>query len=484
MKTIHKFSLILALFVCCLLPTACQDFLAEDVYTQYAPQDFLQSEDGIKKVLVGAYSRLQINGGMREDQFTLSEFPTDMTLTSGGQFEKDALPFINFQWDASSPFFRSIWVPLYTAVRNANVLLENIDNVTSIPPARLAQYKAEAQFIRAEALAHLYRYFGPVPLVLTTSTEDLFPAKPTNDEFVNFISSELTAAAAALPVSQDLRGKADKGTALAVLTKFYLNTRQWQKCADTALELIDLKKYSLFPEIENLFAVANENNSEFIYIYPCLAQGPGNVYMPHAFPPNYPILSNWINYGAQFRTYTAFYKTFDPADRRLRMFITEYTDTRGNKIKLLEDANGKPLDDVRSFKYTPDPNAISQNNGNDIPVIRYADILLSRAEALNELQGPTQQALDLINQVRARAGVTPLSLADFSSKESLRDHLLKERGWEFFTEGKRREDLIRMDKFISSAVARGKNAEPFHVLYPIPQSEVEANPNLTQNTGY
>lgn len=484
MKKILNKSAFIALVIGCLVPMSCKEFLAEEVFTQYDPQSFLQSEDGIKKVLYGAYSRSQVNNGMREDQWTLSEFPTDMTFESGGQFEKDALPFINFQWDASSGFLRGIWVQMYIAVRDANVLLENIDKVTSIPPTRLAQYKGEAQFIRAEAFAHLYRYFGPVPLVLATSTDDLQPARPTDAEFVTFVSNELTEAAKNLPVKQSLRGQADKGAALAVLTKFYLNTKQWQKSADAAKELIALNKYKLYPQIENLFATENENNDEFIYIYPCLAQGPGNLYMPHAFPPNYPILSNWINYGAQFRTYTAFYKTFDPTDRRLRMFVTEYTDTKGKLQKLLEDASGKPLDNARSFKYTPDPNAISQNNGNDIPVIRYADILLSRAEALNEVQGPNQESIDLINQVRTRAAVPTIALAGFPSKEKLRDHLLQERGWEFFTEGKRREDQIRMGTFISSAIARGKNAKPFHVLYPLPQPEIEANPNLKQNDGY
>ena len=484
MKNIQSKLVLAALVFCGLIPTGCKEFLAEEVYTQYDPQSFLQNEDGIKKVLYGAYSRSQVNGGMREDQWTLAEFPTDMMFESGGQFEKDALPFINFQWDASSGFLKGIWVQMYIAIRDANVLLENIDKVTSIPPARLAQYKGEAQFIRSEAFAHLYRYFGPVPLVLTTSTEDLQPARPTDAEFVAFVANELTEAAGNLPVKQALRGQADKGTALAVLTKFYLNTKQWQKSADAAKELIALNKYKLYPQIENLFAVENENNDEFIFIYPCLAQGPGNLYMPHAFPPNYPILSNWINYGAQFRTYTAFYKTFDPTDRRLKMFVTEYTDTKGVKQKLLEDASGKPLDNARSFKYTPDPNAISQNNGNDIPVIRYADILLSRAEALNEVQGPNQESIDLINQVRTRAAVPVIKLADFATKEQLRDHLLKERGWEFFSEGKRREDQIRMGTFISNAVARGKNAKPFQVLYPLPQSELEANPNLKQNDGY
>lgn len=109
---------------------------------------------------------------------------------------------------------------------------------------------------------------------------------------------------------------------------------------------------------------------------------------------------------------------------------------------------------------------------------------IMRAEALNEVQGPNQESINLINQVRTRAAVAVIKLADFASKENLRDYLLKERGWEFFAEGKRRDDQIRMGNFISSAVTRGKNAQPFHVLYPLPQSEVEANPNLKRNDGY
>lgn len=467
--------------------SSCDNFLKEEVYTQYAPEEFLKSEEGIQNVLVGAYSQLQVQsgGGMREDQFTLSEFPTDITLESGGQFEKDALPYINFQWDASSPFLLSIWARMYRAIRNANVLLDNIDNITSITPAKIDTYKSEARFIRAEAYTHLHRYFGAVPLLLTTKTTDFQLTRPNDTEFNEFIAKELSEAAKFLPVKANARGKADKGTVLAVLCKFYLNTKQWQKSADAAQEIIALGKYQLFPSIETLFSVDNENNNEFIFVYPCVAQsGYSNLYMPHAFPPNYPIQTNWINYGAQFRTYTSFIKSFDPNDRRFKMMLLEYTDTKGTKLKLVEDANGKPLDNARSFKYIPDPNAVSENNGNDIPVIRYADILLSRAEALNELSGPNQISLDLINQIRKRANVPNISLSSFPTKEALREHLLKERAWEFFTEGKRREDLIRMGKFISSALERGKNAKPFHVLYPLPQAEIDANPNLKQNEGY
>ena len=134
--------------------------------------------------------------------------------------------------------------------------------------------------------------------------------------------------------------------------------------------------------------------------------------------------------------------------------------------------------------YWPDPNASGENNGNDIVYIRYADILLCRAEALNELNGPNAESISLINQVRQRAKVADIVLGDYPTKESLRDFILAERGREFFSEGLRREDLIRHGKFISNAIERGKNAKPYHVLYPIPQRQREANPNLAQNPGY
>jgi len=109
---------------------------------------------------------------------------------------------------------------------------------------------------------------------------------------------------------------------------------------------------------------------------------------------------------------------------------------------------------------------------------------MSRAEALNELNGPTQEAIDLINQVRTRAQADAITLAEYPDKESLRDFILAERGREFYDEGLRRDDMIRHGKFISNAVSRGLNAKPFHVIYPIPQDQIDNNPNLEQNPGY
>ncbi|SHJ81106.1 SusD family protein [Tangfeifania diversioriginum] len=118
-------------------------------------------------------------------------------------------------------------------------------------------------------------------------------------------------------------------------------------------------------------------------------------------------------------------------------------------------------------------------------MIRYADILLSRAEALNQLNGPNSESIDLINQIRNRAGLEDIQLADFDTREALVEQILKERRWEFWYEGKRRRDLIRNGKFIEYAHNRGiSNATENHLWFPIPQSAVDANSLLEQNKGY
>jgi hypothetical protein len=146
------------------------------------------------------------------------------------------------------------------------------------------------------------------------------------------------------------------------------------------------------------------------------------------------------------------------------------------------------------LKYPEDPTGTGQDQGADYVIYRYADVLLSLSEALNELNGPNQQSIDLINSVRARAfsPAKPVSLSSFGSKESLREYILKERGWELYFEGNRREDLIRHGKFIEYAndptkmVNRNpqKLARDKHKLYPIPSKAIFENPLMKQNDGY
>ncbi|HUX59036.1 MAG TPA: RagB/SusD family nutrient uptake outer membrane protein [Bacteroidales bacterium] len=464
--------------------SSCEDFLKEEVYTQYDPATYLQTESGINSILVAAYSNMQVTSNMRDRMYTLQEFPGDIMWEWGGSFAATAVLFMNFNWDSQSGMFSTPWQQYYVSIRNANSLLDNIDNVTAISPDKVKQFKAEARFILAADYYYLWEIFGPVPLITTASELNFEPVRATDQEFDTFITGELQAAASDLPLTQSLWGKATKGAALALLSKYYMNTHQWQNAADVSQQVIDLNKYKLFTgDIVNMFAVVNEVNDEVILTSPSLPTIHGNVYMAHAFPPNYQIQSNWINYGAQFCVYNNWVTTYDPVDKRLGWFLFSYTEKNGTVHDLLNPADAGKA--VRCFKYVPDPDGVSQSHGNDVPMIRYAEVLLNRSEALNELNGPTQEAVDLLNQIRTRAGVPLYNLSDFASKDAMRDALLNERGWEFVAEGLRRMDLIRQGKLISRAIARGAtNAKDYMTRYPIPLNEIKANPNLVQNTGY
>jgi hypothetical protein len=468
---------------------SCSKLLDEPVYSQLAPENFLTTQSGIESVLDAAFGEGYISGYDSHSSRDIENWCTDIEWETGGGENRDATLMINFTWDASVDWMYSVmWARPYRAIRNANTVLDNVDAATLSDDQRTG-YKAEARFIRALSYYHLYTWFGPTPL-RKSLTDSLELSKATDAEMQSFIESELLAVIPDLPDpgKEKNYGRPNKGAAMGLLCKFYLNTKQWQKCADMAKEITAINVYNLYPDFEDLFKVENERNSEFILVDPQIAQGDGNNYINGAFPPSFAkdpvsgltMQSNWNNWGAQYRLYDAFYNSFEQGDKRKNLILTSYVNSGGATVSLLN------ADNIRSFKYWPDPNAISNDHGNDIAEVRYADILLSEAESLNELNGPTQEAIDLINQVRERAGLPDLILSSFSSKESLKVHLLLERGWEFYTEvGIRREDQIRMGTFVSSAIARGHtNAKPTMVVFPIPQTAMDANPKLVQNDGY
>lgn len=489
MKYLKYFSiLLLTVFI------GCDEFLDEQVFTEYDPDAFLNTEAGINAVLTATYSASSPN--YRETWFSFAGWTTDLQLERGGGYAAPAATFAEFQWEPSNSFFRNNWRSIYVAIRNANSLIDNIDNVTSIPPDKVKALKAEAIFLRAFNYYILYDFFGGVPIITSTADLDFEPVRASDEEMKSFIESELLTAVADLPVNAELSGKATKGAAQALLGRYYLNTKQWQKCADILGDVINLNKYSLFPDVEGLFSIQNEGNSELIFVFEKLNTGPGWNYTPHAYPVGFNS-GGQVNYGAQFQLWRTFVNSFAIGDRRASEYdppngkfgwiIKSYTNTSGTFIDLMNDAiiSGVEKKYPRSVKFTPDPDALGAQHGNDIPILRYAEVLVSRAEALNEVQGPNQTSIDLLNEVRTRAEAPLYQLSDFPTKEALRDQILVERGWEFFTEGLRRQDLIRHGTYISSAQSRGKSlAQAHHVLFPIPQEERDANPALTQNPGY
>lgn len=470
----------------------CTSMLKEEVYSQLDPATAFLSASGVERVLFSAYANSQINGNFGGNILFQEEWTCDQFWETGGAVNQQAVPMLNFTFDAGYPtHWHGLWANFYASIRNCNIVLENIDQAP-LTEATKAQFIAEARFVRAIDYYKCLMLWGGVPLRLNTQ-DPADMARASAEQVGEFIEKELLDVVDVLPDKAAQYGRATRGAARGFLCKYYLNTKQWQKAADMAQAIIRSGYYELWADYTTLFMVENERtNKEFIWAYTCSPLGPGNEMMNGAFPQNFAqtvdgkikFLPNMRNWARQDRVWDSFYNSFDPSDKRLGLFVTEYIDNTGKKISLLNK------DNIRAFKYTPDVNAVSNAHGNDIPVIRYADILLARAEALNELDGPTQESLDLFQQVRNRAGLTrPFGVSDFT-KESLRERILQERAWEFYGEDLRREDLIRNGSFISRArerlAARGitTKIDDHFLVFPIPQPEIDANPLCKQNPGY
>lgn len=473
---------------------SCDEFLEEEVYEQYDPGTFLQDQGGVDALVTGVYAATTITGFNARDYYQiLNEFNTDISFESDGGLERFVLPIQEFNLDPSVPFIGNAYSNNYQAIARANGVLTVTSGLPDIDSQVKNQIDAEVRFLRALSYYILHNVFGPMPIIEIPADASLDEIerigketpRATEEEYRAYVETDLLFAAQTLEAG-GLSSRANKGAALALLTKFYLNNKEWQKAADTATEVIGLG-YALYDDYPRMFTVNGEDNDEYIFRTECVVgTNQSNFYMAHAFPPQYVRQNNWGYFGAQYRVYTAFYETFDENDVRRNSFLTEYVrpDAPTDTIYYSRNPAGEALDQVRSFKYEPDPDAIGAGHGNDIPVLRLADIILARAEALNELNGPNQESIDLINQIRERANADVIILTDYPDKESLRDFILAERGREFYDEGLRREDMIRHGKFISNAVSRGLNAQPFHVIYPIPQDQIDNNPNLEQNPGY
>lgn len=470
--------------------TSCEDYLQEKVYSELAPENFLATDQGLVSVLGAAYhkSNDMIAANTNRQLCGVEEFPTDIHWQlGGGAHDVDGL-FNDYTWDASTYDFG--WNLYWRAILNANIVIENAPEA-DISEEKKKIYVAEARFIRAVTYYQFYHFFGPVPL-RRSSTDELALPRASEQEMLSFIESELEATRADLPNpgSELNYGRAHKAAAMAFLADFYMTTKNWQKAADMSKAIMDLGIYSLYPSFPDMFKVENERNSEYIFARIAVAdpnRATDNEFMTTCFPADFasdPVSGlvfnpKWFNFASNYKLRDNFVYSFEDGDDRSTPILKVYINKVGATIQALGN------DDARSFKYWPDENSAAQASGNDIPYFRYAEILLFRAEALNELNGPNQESINLINQVRNRAKLGNINLADFGTKEALRDHILLERGWEFYNEGKRRHDLIRMDKFVSLAKSRGySHVEKYRERYPIPQFAIDSNPMLEQNEGY
>lgn len=497
MRNMIKTMKLLLLMIITSFCVSCEQLLEEDVFIEIAEKDFYKSDADALLASNKFYVKLRSDGKVTGNNGNAQQESWGMLVfgePSYFNFNQASTDEMYVKWAAFGGFFQSleefqllpdngwqfdnVFKDIFEGVRLANSTLENLE-VPEISESVRKQVRAEAHFFRGFFYSLGLSFYGELPLLLEVNTDPFFsPKQVSKEKIIEAVVKDLELASEALPVSYPDAdyGRFTKGMALAWLSRFQLNQKNWQEAVNAARDVIALGVYSLSDNYAAIFAADNSGNSEIIFPIQCLPQpGLGNTMVAHTAEPNY-VSGGWGGHLAR----EDFYNSFEDGDVRKALLIKHYKTLKG------EDATIS--DGAMIMKYQVDPKRVGPWAGNDIVIHRYAEVILTLAEALNELEGPNQESIDLINQLRARAfdndATKQLALNDFSSKEQLREHILNERSWELYIEGYRRDDLIRHGKFISKAKERGKNAQPHHVLYPIPLKELDRNINLDQNDEY
>jgi hypothetical protein len=336
---------------------------------------------------------------------------------------------------------------------------------------------------------NLVRLFGDVPLV-TKEVEDLKPARAPAAAVYDLIISDLSAAEG-LPLDYAAgsgKGRATSGAAKSLLAKVYLTRKEYDKAAAKALEVINSNQYQLWEDYANVFKLSSRNGKEAIFSVG-FGDGGGAISFWEVGQFNVRLLPRELteegvenSQGWQIPT-MHLYNSYDADDRRRSVtFVTEVRNRNGSTTQIRPYIQ-KYWDRVAEPK--------ANGSFNDFPVIRYADVLLMYAEALNEL-GNSATAHEYINKVRRRArfnGTTYLNvLPDYVglSKEQFKTAVLDERRKEFVAEGHRWFDLARTGTLqtLVPLAKPGVVPQAKHYVMPLPQRERDLNENLDQNEGY
>lgn len=390
--------------------------------------------------------------------------------------------------DPSNDRMEQLWEQTYEIINRANIAIDNISNISSdnINESLRTRLINEAKFLRGLSYFNLVRWFGEVPIILHETTsltaENLYVVQASEDEVYQQIISDLTDAEqlpAPTAYSGEDVGRASSGSAKALLSKVYLTRGQWDLAAKKSKEIIDSGWYGLFEDYNDVFDAATKNGKEHIFSVQFKGNSnyTGNGLASRAATFDVPGVNG--GYSDMLHVEGGLYESFSKNDKRLPVtFVTEMISPTDGKLYQL---------DAPHFHKYYDPTVVGNQgqSSRNICVLRYSEVLLIYAEALNELNGPTLEAFAAIDKVRDRAGISLLAnIAPTLNKDQFRDSVFQERRREFVYEFHRWYDLARRgaDYYVKTLKAAGKtNAAPRHIHFPIPQRELDLNPNLKQN---
>ncbi len=511
-----KKSYFLILFCLFFVNHSCTD-LEEELFDQIGAQDFYNNEADFQAAVATVYQHMtNFSFWYTLVMDNASDALTIYTHTGGWNNDRHRRTDTHQLRASDNRRFplNQAWNNIFDGIAKANSTIISLEENAEDGQVK-DEFLAEAKALRAWFFFLGMDVYGDMPLVTTAFPDPTnLPSRNPKSEVFAFCESELLWAAERLPSGVDSKRfpRLNQESVRAMLAHLYINAEvftgkeEWQKCVEQCNAILAAPGYGLAANYFDLFTVSNNMQLQEMLFYvdheagvsggsvplirPCLTQPWVNEYLPD-LPYNV-----WNGPAVQ----PTFWDQYDLDDkRRNEGFLigqqynrdgTEMIDANGVSVNHTREFYLRPTDapegsgylaiyeGIRPYKFEGDPNAVGADQGNGFPVIRLADIMLQKAECLIRLSGPNAEADDLINQVRARVfdPAKPLTSATL-------DDVYWERGFELFGEGHRRRDQIRYDRFHLADDFHDEHDRMFNI-WPIPQDQIDANPNLGQNPGY
>ena len=492
--------------------SSCSNFLDEEDPSNLTPESFYTEPKHADAAIAAVYADARFYGdgaGIFSANWQMLEAPTGTTTTETAQ-NSDLNNLYSLTYDPNTGHIQNWWRGLYKVIANANLVLENVPKITMDDAAK-TKVLGEARFFRAWAYFYAVRIWGDVPLILkpqSAASEDFFPARTPQDAVYTQIVEDLTTAEAAGLPWTDASGRISQSAAKSLLAKVYLTmagqplnkgASHYTLAAAKAKEVIDnAGSIDLFDTYSQVHDEALRNTVEHIFSLQYtadVAENPMGNMFPNFKPTTYRGPSGT---GSTIPT-VQFYNSFEPGDLRTVdqqgwFYTTYYTNGDGAPFAL-----GAPYI-FKHFNVTANGTAGKKGTAKDnlnVPMIRFAEVLLIYAEAQNEAEGgPNQQAYEAFKRIRDRAQLITLPLATFN-QATFREAVWKERWHELCFEGITWFDMVRLrkvfnhetkgfDDFVGHVNTNSNQAlQEKHLLFPITRQELVNNPNLNpQNPGY
>ncbi|WP_455641039.1 RagB/SusD family nutrient uptake outer membrane protein [Parabacteroides sp.] len=494
--------IMISVTVACLCLNACDSWLDVDPSDQYSTETFWKTEEHASAGLMGCYNALmpwRSLHTMEFDMLTSNAMPYNEANGTQAIGKGEHL--------STNDLVKALWKNCYTGIGRTNTFIANVPSV-DMDESEKAKMVGEVKFLRAFYYLNLADKFGGVPLITDAPDADAQESLPRNskEEVVTQILKDLDDAAAVLPdnyASADL-GRATKGAALALKARVLLYNSRWAEAAAAAKQVMDLKVYKLFNDYRHFFSEANKHNSEVIFnvetkIPEYTTDYDAGIYRLNRPAPLKELVDMYLCTDGKTIEESAVYdpeKPYENRDPRLLKSINCIGYPYLGKITTLEDVVTTGFGVKKYTSYEDDVSIpLVERSAFNFILIRYAEVLLTYAEAQNEAVGPDQSVYDAINQLRKRPDINMPEVPKGLTQDQMREVIRRERRIELTFEGLYYSDILRwktaekenngvMHNYEGVEILKRAFNPKRDYLWPIPYNQTVLNPNLGQNPNW